>query len=89
MPPGLDLLITQELIELYLQELKTPRRAIPELAHLCSAHRGTPAAQAAEGELQELREMLAHESAGGGSVTEQYLKKHAPRRRAGETGGPA
>jgi len=85
---GLDLLITQELIELYLHSLGEPRKAIPELAHLCRAHPGTPAAHAAEQELQELREMLAREAEGDESVTEQYLKKHAPRRKAGENGSP-
>jgi hypothetical protein len=88
MPHGLDLLITQELIELYLHKLKTPRKAIPELAHLCSAHAGTPAAEAAEHELRELRLMLAVESEGGESVTVQYQKKHAPRRRSGAAEEP-
>jgi tetratricopeptide (TPR) repeat protein len=83
-PTGLDLLITQELIELYLHTLKAPRKAIPELAHICSAHRDTPAAEAAEQELTDLRAMLACEADGGGSVTDQYLRKHSPHRRPEE-----
>jgi tetratricopeptide (TPR) repeat protein len=81
MPAGLDLLTTQELIELYLHELGAPRKAIPELAHICSAHRDTPAAKVAEEELTDLRAMLESEADGGGSVTDQYLRKHPPRRR--------
>jgi hypothetical protein len=81
---GLDLLITQELIGLYVHALREPRKAIPELAHVCSAHPHTPAARGAELELLELRSMLAREASGGESVTEQYLKKHRPPRGADE-----
>jgi hypothetical protein len=87
MPRGLDLLVTQELIELYLHKLKEPRKAIPELSHLCSAHAGTPAALAAEQDLKELREMLATEAEGGASVTEQYLKMHGPHPGSGGSEG--
>lgn len=76
MPPGLDLLVTQELIDLYLHTLGDPRRAIPELAHLCSAHSGCPAAPTAQRQLEELRDMLSRERENGTSLTEQYLARY-------------
>jgi hypothetical protein len=56
--PGQDLLVTQELIELYIHRLRQPRRAIPELARLRERYHDTPAGRAAEEELRRLREQL-------------------------------
>jgi tetratricopeptide (TPR) repeat protein len=59
--PGRDLLVTQELIELYVKKLRQPQKAIPELARLRERFPHTPAGQAAERELRELREQIARE----------------------------
>lgn len=61
---GLDLLVTQELIELYVKQLGQPQRAIPELARLRERYPRTPGGQAAERELQELRARIAREGNG-------------------------
>jgi hypothetical protein len=61
LPPGHDLLVSQELIELYRAKLGQPQRAIPELARICERFRGTPNAVAAERELAVLREELGRE----------------------------
>jgi tetratricopeptide (TPR) repeat protein len=60
---GLDLLVTQELIELYVKRLRQPQRAVPELARLHGRFPNTPAGQAAERELRELREQIARDRA--------------------------
>jgi tetratricopeptide (TPR) repeat protein len=62
---GLDLLVTQELIELYVKKLGQPQRAIPELARLRQRHPRTPAGQAAEREMRELRGRIAGGDQGG------------------------
>jgi hypothetical protein len=59
LPPGHDLLVSQELIELYRTKLGQPQRAIPELARICARFPGTPNADAAERELAALRAQLA------------------------------
>jgi tetratricopeptide (TPR) repeat protein len=61
LPPGHDLLVSQELIELYRGRLGQPQRAIPELARICERFPGTPNAAAAEGELAALRAQIANE----------------------------
>jgi tetratricopeptide (TPR) repeat protein len=53
--PGQELLIAQELIELYTKRLHQPRRAIPELARIRQLVPGTPRAAAAEQEIAEIR----------------------------------
>jgi tetratricopeptide (TPR) repeat protein len=52
---GQDLLVAQELIELYRHKLDEPQRAIPELARIADLVPGTPQAEAANRELAELR----------------------------------
>lgn len=69
------LVIAQELIELYIHRLRTPRRAIPELTLLCQRYPGTPAAEAAQKELAEMRELLAQEREGGAEFTQEFLKR--------------
>jgi len=72
--PGLELIVTQELIELYLNKLHSPRKAIPELTLLTHKFPNTPNAAAAERELVELRAMLAAEQNGDLSLTQQFLE---------------
>jgi hypothetical protein len=69
---GHELLLLQELIDLYLTRMPSPRRAIPELRLLIERFPNTAAAETALGELAALREMLAREHEGGPTVTEQY-----------------
>jgi tetratricopeptide (TPR) repeat protein len=52
---GQDLLVAQELIELYRRKLDEPERAMPELARIADLMPGTPQAEAARRELAELR----------------------------------
>jgi tetratricopeptide (TPR) repeat protein len=52
---GQDLLVAQELIELYRGKLDEPERAMPELARIADLVPGTPQAEAARRELAELR----------------------------------
>jgi tetratricopeptide (TPR) repeat protein len=69
------LVITQELIELYIYKLRTPRRAIPELTLLCERYPGTPAADVAQRELAEMRDLLAREREGEADFTQEFLKR--------------
>lgn len=59
--PGQELVVIQEIVEIHLHKLRAPQQAIPELALLCRKFPGTPAAEAAERELAELRQMLVRE----------------------------
>ncbi len=69
------LVITQEIVELYVHKLRTPRRAIPELTLLCQRYPNTPAAQAARRELSEMRALLERERDGTGDFTGEFLKR--------------
>lgn len=71
---GQELLVIQEIVDLYTNRLGTPRKAIPELLTLSRRFPDSPAAQAAERELAEIRDMLARERDGGASFTAQYLE---------------
>ncbi|MGD2134596.1 MAG: helix-turn-helix domain-containing protein, partial [Gemmatimonadales bacterium] len=75
MTQGEQLFAMQEIIELYMRDLKTPRRAIPELSMLIDRFPDTPNAQAARRELAQMRELLAQEHEGFEKFTEQFLKK--------------
>lgn len=75
MTRGQEVLAIHEIIELYMRKLKTPRRAIPELAMMVDRFPDTEHAEAARRELGELREMLAREHEGYEKFTEQFLKK--------------
>ena len=55
---GIELLITQEIIEIYTRRMNTPERAIPELARLAEKYAGDPAGDSAKQELNRLREGL-------------------------------
>lgn len=72
--PGQELYVIQEIIDLYTQQLKTPRKAIPELTLVCQRFPATPAARAAEKQLAEMREMLARERDALEPFTAQFLK---------------
>lgn len=73
---GQELMVIQEIVDLYTKHLGTPRKAIPELVTVCQQFAGTPAARAATRELSEIREMLARERDGLASFTSQYLERH-------------
>ncbi len=75
MTDGQELLAMQEIVELYVRKLRTPRKAIPELAMLADRFPDTPAGEAARQELAEMRDLLAREHEGFEPFTEQFLKK--------------
>ncbi len=72
---GQELVITQEIIELYMRKLGTPRKAMPELASICKTFPDTPAAEGATRELAEMRKMLERERDGEADFTQQFLAK--------------
>lgn len=78
---GQELLAIQEIIELYTNKLGTPRKALPELITLCERFPKTPAADGAEREIAEMREMMARELDGVAPVTAQYLESRRRRSR--------
>lgn len=73
--PGHELYVIQEIIDLYLHKLRTPRKAIPELTLVCQRFPGTPAARAAEQQLAQMRELLARERDQLEPFTAQFLKQ--------------
>lgn len=60
--PGRELLVSQEIIEIYRHRLETPARAIPELARLIERFPDHPFQEAARRELAELRAAHLRES---------------------------
>ncbi len=69
------LVVSQELIEIYIRKLRNPRKAIPELRLLVERFPDTPAAEAAQRELEQMRELLAQERDGGPEFTEEFLRR--------------
>ena len=65
---GRELVVTQELIELYRDKLGAPSRAIPELARIVERFGEHPAAAAARDELEALRRDLWSSEAPGNSA---------------------
>ncbi len=61
MAEPLDLLITQEIVEVYTRRLNAPQRAIPELARLIERFPHSSAAPWARERLKELREQVAQQ----------------------------
>jgi hypothetical protein len=53
---GRELLIAQEIIEIYTNKLDNPNRAIPELARIRDRFPGHPSAQWASSEIERIRE---------------------------------
>jgi len=72
---GQALVATQEIANIYVRRLRTPRRAIPELVLLCERFPGTPAGEIARRELEEMRALLARESEEGVDFTEEFLQR--------------
>ena len=68
------LLAIQEIVDLYVNRLKKPRKAIPELVKLTSQFPGTPGAEVAARQLQEMRGMLDREREGLAPFTQQFLE---------------
>jgi tetratricopeptide (TPR) repeat protein len=58
-----ELVVTQELIELYLHKAGSPQRALPELARLIDRFPESPAAAAARAELAQLRRTVVQDPA--------------------------
>jgi tetratricopeptide (TPR) repeat protein len=71
--PGHEILAAQEIIEMYVQKLHAPRKAIPELARLAERFPDTPAGEAAQRELVELRDMMTREYEGQARLTDQFF----------------
>lgn len=80
---GQELMVAQELVRIYLDELQAPRRAMPELSRIVAGFPRTPAAEAAQRELTVMRELLVQEHEGLVDFTAAYLGQ---RRTA--SGGP-
>ncbi len=55
---GRELLATQEIIEIYTNKLRTPTRAIPELARIVDKFPDDPAAEWARREIERLKERI-------------------------------
>ena len=60
---GQELVVTQEMIEIYRDKLGTPTRAIPELARIIDRFPDDPAAEWARQEMATLKEVVAHQEA--------------------------
>ncbi|MGD2134784.1 MAG: tetratricopeptide repeat protein [Gemmatimonadales bacterium] len=82
---GRELFVAQELIELYLYKLRTPRKAIPELTLITRRFPDTQIADAAARDLEELRAMLAGERDCDLSLTQQFLDRRKQRREMDQT----
>jgi tetratricopeptide (TPR) repeat protein len=63
-PSGQELLVTQEIIEIYREKLGTPTRAIPELARILDRFPEDQVAGWARGELARLKEQVRAEEEG-------------------------
>lgn len=72
---GEEMRVIQTIVEIYVRQLRTPRKAIPELVQLTQRFPDTEAAEAAERELAAMRTLLAEESEGLASFTTQFLEK--------------
>ncbi|HEX9582668.1 MAG TPA: hypothetical protein VF970_16305 [Gemmatimonadales bacterium] len=81
--PGQELYVIQEVIDLYFDVMRTPRKAIPELTRVCQRFPGTPAARAAEKQLALMREQLARERDALEPFTAEFMARI--RRVRGET----
>ena len=61
MESGREMLVTQEIIEIYRRRLDQPRRAIPELARLIDKFPNNPSRDAAQQELAALKAAVAQD----------------------------
>ncbi|HXV86650.1 MAG TPA: hypothetical protein VD793_08120 [Gemmatimonadales bacterium] len=78
--PGQELYVIQEVIDLYVNVMRTPRKAIPELTRVCQRFPNTPAARAAVKQLELMRELLARERDALEPFTAQFLERMGPAR---------
>jgi signal transduction histidine kinase len=60
-----EIAASRELIEIYTHRLRTPRRALPDLARLAAKHPATPAGEWARRELHEIKRALREEEESG------------------------
>ena len=81
---GQELMVAQELVRIYVDELQAPRRAMPELSRIVAGFPETPAAATARRELEAMRELLVQEHDGLVDFTAAYLE-----RARDEPGGPS
>jgi len=72
---GQELMVAQELVRIYVDELQAPRRAMPELSRIVAGFPDLPAAETARRELEAMRELLAREHDGLVDFTAAYLKR--------------
>ncbi len=75
---GQQMFVAQELVDLYVHALHTPRRAIPELALLARQFGHLPAGQVAQRQLEGMRALLAKESEGSADFTALFEESQAP-----------
>ena len=61
LPPGREILVSRELIELYRSHLGKPRKAAPELARLAQRYADTPDGEWARRELAEVKALIRAE----------------------------
>lgn len=69
-----QLLAIQEIVDLYVNKMRKPRKAIPELVQMTERFPGTPGAEAAALQLKQMREMLNKEREGLAPFTAQFLE---------------
>jgi tetratricopeptide (TPR) repeat protein len=62
---GVNIAARREMIEIYTHRLRTPERALPDLARLAAEHPGTPAASWAQRELREIKQTLREQELNG------------------------
>jgi hypothetical protein len=58
---GMEIGILREIIEVYTHVLRTPRRALPDLARLASRHADTAAGVRARAQMEEIRRTMREE----------------------------
>jgi hypothetical protein len=80
---GQELMVAQELVRIYIDELAAPRRAMPELSRIVAGFPETPAAVTARRELEVMRELLVREHEGLLDFTTAYLER--TRRESGDS----
>ncbi len=83
---GQELMVAQELVRIYVDELQAPRRAMPELSRIVAGFPDLPAAETARRELEAMRELLVQEHEGLLDFTTAYLER--TRKESGGSSGP-
>ena len=62
---GTEIAASRELIEIFTHRLRTPRRALPDLARLAARHPDTPGGEWARRQLHEIKRELREEDESG------------------------